>query len=437
MNIAELVVRIGADMTGLTKGMDEAASGLEGLGGKLEGLGKTLSLGLTAPITAAGGAMLAAAVSAGSYADDLLDLVDQTGLTSATLQEFRQVAVAAGVDSDTLANAAIKLTTGLSGSGAESKQLTGAVEKLGVSVRDSHGALVPMDKLLPDIIEGLQGMKDVTQRNALAGDIFGKSWAELAPVLGLGSKGMADARKEAHTLGLVMSDDALASSDQFRRGLDTLKASAGAITRDMGVGLLPLLTRLADFLERDVIPAVRTAVSWFGNLSPTTQTVILAVAGLVAAIGPLLLTIAAVIAAIPTLTAALAVLGGATGIGLVIAGVAALTLVWSKWGDDIKRIVGEVYNGVKEGDGADHFSSRRCEGSHRGGGGLLHRGADLHRADGERPGVSGAHVPGGPPRRHRGHRSPEGGGGDRCLREDVRRGGGPLLRPRHGPGDWR
>lgn len=350
MQLAELSVRIGADMSGLTQGLRDAGKKFQGFGSKVEAFGSSLSgvggavtKGLGAPLLAAAGTALAASVSVGTFADELLDLVDQTGLSAESLQEFRHVARVAGVDSDALAKAAIKLTTGLSGTGEESKTLEGAMQKLGISLRDSTGKLRPMEEIFPSIIEKLQGMEDTTARNALAGDIFGKSWAEIAPILALGAGGMEEAREEARKLGLVMSRDALEKADQFRRGMDTLTAQLGAAKNELGVALIPVLTQFGRFLESKILPAavslatkISTAVQWFSKLSPAVQTTIGVTAGLAVAMGPLLVAAGALVTALPLIKLGFAALTGP--IGLTVAAIGALTTVWLVWGDDIKAV---------------------------------------------------------------------------------------------------
>ena len=343
-----MIVEIGADAGSFNKAVSAMDKQIQKAGDQIVSFGEGLTKGLSLPIIAAGGALAAAGLRVGTFADELLDLVDQTGLTSATLQEFRHVALKAGVESDVLATAAIKLTTGLSGTGDESKNLAGALGALGLSARDSTGLILPMDTLLPGIITKLQGMDDITTRNTLAADIFGRSWSELAPVLSMGAAEMEGARNEARELGLVLGDDALASADQFRKEMETLKSSFGALTNEVGSAVLPILQALVGIVQQNAIPAIRKMVEWFDDWSPAMKKTVAVVAVLVAGVGPLIVAIGTMIKLIPQLTLAMTKLGGATGIGLVIAGVAALTYAWSEWGYGIQKIVGGAMRFVKE-----------------------------------------------------------------------------------------
>ncbi|MDO8500465.1 MAG: hypothetical protein Q7S20_01320 [Gemmatimonadaceae bacterium] len=323
MSLASLVVHIGADTSGLNKALTQSQKDIQKAGRQFSNLGASLTKNLVIPIVGVGAALAASAVKVGTFADELLDLVDMTGLTARTLQEFRHVASVAGVESDTLANAAIKLTAAMSSGDEQGKKLGDALGLLGIKANDASGKLVSMDVLLPQIITGLQGMTDITSRNALAADIFGKSWSELAPILSMTSGEMTAARDEAQRLGLVMSDEALKSADAFRKALGTLTQTAGAITREIGVGMIPVMTSLAKFLQESVVPAVRAVVGWFGDLSTGTKITIGVVAGLAVALTGAVIIFGTILKFMPLLTSGFTALTGP--IGLTILAIGALT----------------------------------------------------------------------------------------------------------------
>ena len=142
---------------------------------------------------------------------------------------------------------------------------------------------------------------------------------------------------------------------------------------DLGITLgeiiIPALISLVD--------AIRPVVDWLANLSPQAQKAIIAIAGIAAAIGPLLLILGPVVSAIGTLITGLgamsaAMAGGAsivagltagfpalgaaiaviTGpIGLVIAGITALVaagvLLYKNW-DEIKAKATEIWTAIKD-----------------------------------------------------------------------------------------
>jgi hypothetical protein len=130
---------------------------------------------------------------------------------------------------------------------------------------------------------------------------------------------------------LILSKDALEAANEFRVEFDTLTATFGAVANEIGIAFLPVAKQLVDILQNNVLPAVRSVVAFFSNLSDTTKTVIAVVAGLVAAIGPILITLGSLVKIIPLVTAGFTALGTAvtfaTGpIGITVAAIAGLAL---------------------------------------------------------------------------------------------------------------
>ena len=102
----------------------------------------------------------------------------------------------------------------------------------------------------------------------------------------------------------------------FGRELERTKVAASNLGIAIGGTLAPALSSLNGLLEK--------VISFFANLSPTAQTVVVAFAAFAAAVGPILLGIGSFISLIPTLTAGLATLKVALGaITLEMAGATA------------------------------------------------------------------------------------------------------------------
>lgn len=102
----------------------------------------------------------------------------------------------------------------------------------------------------------------------------------------------------------------------FGRELERTKVAASNFAIAIGTSLAPALSALNGILEK--------VLSFFTNLNPTTQTIIVAFAAFAAAIGPIVLGIGTFISLIPTLTAGLTTLKIA--LGAITAEMAALTL---------------------------------------------------------------------------------------------------------------
>lgn len=310
-----LTLKVGGDITEALKGLDKLAARTQKLGRDMQRAGKTLSRNVTAPLAAVGAAAVGAGVRLGNMADELLDLEQQTGLSTTALQEFRRVATVAGVDQDVLGKAAEQLTRRMSRGAEGSADLRHALDTLGISAHDASGNLRPMEDVVNESLTALADMEDVTTRNVLATKLFSRAATDIAPVLGLGSEAIAGARQEAHELGMVLDRDALEAANRFRVQWQTVRDSLKASVAQIGMAVIPVLSSLTETIQTRVVPMIRKAVEWFRTLDPETLKVAAAIGAVAASIGPLLIVGGKMIGMLAMV---------ATPAGLAVAAIAAL-----------------------------------------------------------------------------------------------------------------
>lgn len=242
----------------LDKDVKVANSKMDKLGSKMKSLAVPAAAAAAA-IALVGKASFNLAVDAGNAADRLLDLEQITGLSTTTLQEFSLVTSRAGVDFEQFASGIgtfeRKLPELMEGTGRSSEMM----DRLGVSIFDGAGNLRDMDDILPEILAAMSLMENETERNAIAMTLFGRNAEAMLPILALGAEGMKDAREEAHALGLVMGVEDLKAANNFRMEVDQLTAQLGAMSRDIGVDLIPVFRDLVDVLQW-AVPHIKTVI---------------------------------------------------------------------------------------------------------------------------------------------------------------------------------
>lgn len=126
----------------------------------------------------------------------------------------------------------------------------------------------------------------------------------------------------------------------------------------LGEALLPFVQAAIEKL-RAWIPAIQGVAEWFADLSPWLQTTILAIGGLVAAAGPVLIVLGSMATGISAIAAVIPILVTALGTvlpflgpaGLIAVGVAAVVMAWRHW-DEIVAFVQKVYAAVRDYFGA-------------------------------------------------------------------------------------
>jgi hypothetical protein len=256
-SLGELIVSINADTKGFDTGVDKTEKKTNNLAKGFGKFGKATAK-VTGLLIGAGAAMVALAKSSGNYADKLLDLEQVTGLSTDTLQEFKNVATVAGVSFEGLTGIVQKFTSRLPTIEAGTSESAKAFEKLGVALKDSNGETRDANDLVPELITSLQSIENVTERNAVAQQVFGRSLGDLAPVLGMTADETKRARDEAYELGLVWSSDDIKEANNFRVEMELLTSQFQAQTRDLSTLLIPII--------RDrLLPIFSTAIKKTGE----------------------------------------------------------------------------------------------------------------------------------------------------------------------------
>ena len=240
--------KITADNKQFKRGVSEAERQTQGFGKSINGLKSRLKmLAGAAAIGAVVKGLFDMAKQVAENADRLLDLEQQTGLTTDTLQEYEHVARVAGVNSETMANAVMGLTQRLARGAEMSAGLRMGLDALNIAVFDSSGKMRDLGKVSEEAIVQLAEMEDITQRNVIGAQLFSGAWKNLAPIMALGKDGIEAAKKEARELGLVMSKESLVAANDFRVEMETMGAQFQQLKYDIGISVIPALKSLIKY----------------------------------------------------------------------------------------------------------------------------------------------------------------------------------------------
>ena len=113
--------------------------------------------------------------------------------------------------------------------------------------------------------------------------------------------------------------------------IQQMKNSMGDLVEEIGGALAPALSQVADFISANIVPVIQQVVG-FLQANPIIGNIVLAITGLLAVGGPLLIILGSIVSAvgalIPVVTAITApMLGIAAGIGVLVA---ALVVAWTQ-----------------------------------------------------------------------------------------------------------
>ena len=299
---------LGRALGGIQQKAAAASAGLKGLTAAAGMGGLAGSFGALAPLLSVGGlvAMTKKTLDAGN---EMFNLSQKTGVSVEALARFKKAASTSGTDVETVAKAITKLSKGMLEAAQTGKGPTAsALQSLGVSATDASGKLRSADAVMLDIATRFKAMPDGAQKTALAMQLFGKSGAELVPMLNLGGEAI-DKMKVKMTTAFAQK------ADEYSDKLTALGGKVGSLGADIAMTLLPVLDKLAD--------GVTAVVDWFNKLDPGIRNAIVAVSLFAISFGAIATVVGAVVGALGTIGGAIAgvtaALGGAS-IGATIAG---------------------------------------------------------------------------------------------------------------------
>ena len=163
----------------------------------------------------------------------------------------------------------------------------------------------------------------------------------LKGVLDLTGAGLEDNRKvfDALTKSMGATDTAFektskAASFKMTQGLNSMKESLMGVGQVILVAIAPAVQKLGEFFTN--------LSNKFKELSPRTQKIIIAFAGIVAALGPVIAIIGTLLTMAPAIGAAFTLMMGP--VGLIIAGLTAISVVIYKNWAGIKQALVDIGN---------------------------------------------------------------------------------------------
>jgi hypothetical protein len=179
------------------------------------------------------------------------------------VQELQHAAELTGSSIEGIETGTKKMTRFLADIGEGSKPAIKTLETIGLKADDLKGK--NLDEQFIAIAEAIAKVKDPILKGDAAMTIFGKTGTALLPMLADGAEGFAKYRKEAHDLGLVMSEEDVKAAADLQDKFDNLEAKMGALQRVAGTVLLPVMSTFADVLLDDVFPAIEKVANMLGT----------------------------------------------------------------------------------------------------------------------------------------------------------------------------
>ncbi|MCI8800794.1 MAG: hypothetical protein HFH88_13430 [Lachnospiraceae bacterium] len=267
MEIFRLFGSIFIDTDAAEKSIQKTEKSTEGFASKLGSGIKTAAKWGTAIVTGAtvaGTALFGMATKSASAADNIDKMSQKIGISREAYQELDFVCSQSGMSVNQLQAGVKALTAAMDGAKSGTAANVEQFERLGVAVVNADGSFRSQEDVLFDVIAALQGMDDQTEKARLATELFGRSGTELMPLLNGASGSIDEMRKQAHELGLVLSDEVIDNGVNLTDSLDQTKRAFENIGVQLGASLMPIVEKASDYIQKS-LPAIQDLV---GKLDP-------------------------------------------------------------------------------------------------------------------------------------------------------------------------
>jgi phage-related protein len=138
----------------------------------------------------------------------------------------------------------------------------GKFQELGISIRDAGGQVKSTETLMKELADRFAQLPDGAEKSALAVQLFGRSGAQLLPLLNGGAEGIKNLGDEATRLGIVFTKEQAVIAEGMNDALEALQAGVRGTRAQIGILFAPTITEAARALQK-VIEDNRVAITDF------------------------------------------------------------------------------------------------------------------------------------------------------------------------------
>jgi hypothetical protein len=236
VTIASLIVDVAANTVKLTKDVEGINSSLDKIGDVAKKAGAYIASAFSI------GAVTAAVDKFIQFTGVLTDMSLKTGIGTDQLQKLKYAAEQNGGSLEQVTAGIAKMGKAL----VEGDSSTvGAMKRLGLSLDDVRN----MDPAtaFTTIADAIAAVPNPLERSKLAMDLFGKSGAELLPMM---TGNLTETMKAAERLGIIIDTKTVAAGDNLGDTLTTLQGVGTGVIGKVLAPMLPAIQMVADWMTK-------------------------------------------------------------------------------------------------------------------------------------------------------------------------------------------
>lgn len=275
--IGALRVVLGADTAAFSDGLKNATRDMEAFHRTMGRAALAIGTVMAAAATALGVSLQ----SAINRADEMGKMAQRIGIPVEELSRLRLAADLSGVSMESVGVAVGRLSRNMSQiAGGATNDAANAFRALHISVTNASGGLKSSQQIMEEVADRFQRMQDGAGKTALAMAIFGRSGAQMIPMLNQGAAGLREAAREAEELGLVIDQKTARAAEAFNDNLRRLRLVSEGVALQVVAQLAPALQLLSNqFVQAakdgDVVnrtaSGVMTVIDTLGRIVLTTS----------------------------------------------------------------------------------------------------------------------------------------------------------------------
>lgn len=296
-SLASINIKFSADLKQFSSEMQTAMRDISKLGDSFAAVGRGLTIGLTTPILGLGGLAVKTAADFETLRTSLLSSFQGNQVAAdAAFKTIEKFATSSPYQVEEVLNAFIKLKNlGLDPSEEALKSYGNTASAMGKS----------LDQMIEAVADATTGeferLKEFGIKSKSEGDKVSFTFQGVTTTVG---KNAQEIEGYLMNIGNVNFSGAMSrQSETFKGRLSSLQDTFASFGDSIGTIILEFMSPMIDSLQE--------LAEYFKKLSPETQKTIVVIAGLAAAIGPLLLAIGGLMQLVPVMVSGFAAIKGA------------------------------------------------------------------------------------------------------------------------------
>ena len=228
-----------------SKGLDKLRKGLNVM--------KKAVLAASAATVALGIGFAKIAKSTAATGDLFQKMAQKIGVSATALSELKFAAEISGASIQEVGNSLRLLSKRMLDAKQGLAEAKRSFEALNIEVTDTTGNLKAADAVFLEAVEAINKLGSETEKTALAQELFGRSGANLLPLIRLGKEGIQALREEATKLGITFSDIEANQAAEFNDSMLRLGSAFTGLKNQIGKELIPAFSEIAKAVTKSLI----------------------------------------------------------------------------------------------------------------------------------------------------------------------------------------